>query len=309
MATITECFETAFPHIMRMEGELEARGPGVVGTFRRRTHMNFDAHSVFVSVLLPVLPETSLEAIVTELLRDPRILLDLKGGGTVTLPNLPAASTGTSLRAESDGSQLTLKLTGPDGTMVSSGDMIFTRRVYVYCDQEISAPVRTRLDTFARQVGIVLSLRDTAYARTVDLRITPKVFISHDSRDKDEIARPLARALQRLHCPVWYDEFSLRVGDSLRESIERGLTTSRFCILILTPNFLAKGGWPKREYDTAFTREVLENVRVFLPVWHGVTKEDVYKYSPILADRVGLLWSKGVDDVCKQLFRTIEEQP
>jgi hypothetical protein len=85
-------------------------------------------------------------------------------------------------------------------------------------------------------------------------------------------------------CPVWFDEFSLAVGDSLRESIEAGLKTCHMCILVLTPNFLAKGGWPKREYDSIFTRELIENKKLILPVWAGVSKEEVYEYSPILAE-------------------------
>lgn len=34
-----------------------------------------------------------------------------------------------------------------------------------------------------------------------------------------------------------YHEFSLKVGDKLRESIEKGLKDCRKCILVLSPNF------------------------------------------------------------------------
>ena len=87
-------------------------------------------------------------------------------------------------------------------------------------------------------------------------------------------------------CPVWYDEFSLSVGDSLRESIEGGLKSCGYCILVLTPNFLSKGGWPKREYDSIFTREVIEDERLILPVWHNVSKQEVMEYSASLADKL-----------------------
>ena len=52
------------------------------------------------------------------------------------------------------------------------------------------------------------------------------VFICHASEDKDEFVRPLAEALKSNHIEVWYDEFALYVGDSLREAIDRGLATS-----------------------------------------------------------------------------------
>ncbi|GAG97464.1 unnamed protein product, partial [marine sediment metagenome] len=45
------------------------------------------------------------------------------------------------------------------------------------------------------------------------------VFISHASEDKHEIVRPLANALINEGLDVWYDEFTLRIGDSLRQKI------------------------------------------------------------------------------------------
>ena len=48
-------------------------------------------------------------------------------------------------------------------------------------------------------------------------------FISHASENKDELVRPLAKALVKLGCRIWYDEFELKVGDSLRKSIDQGL--------------------------------------------------------------------------------------
>ncbi len=48
------------------------------------------------------------------------------------------------------------------------------------------------------------------------------VFISHASEDKDAIVRPLATALRAGELRVWYDEFELRIGDSLRPQNRRG---------------------------------------------------------------------------------------
>ena len=76
------------------------------------------------------------------------------------------------------------------------------------------------------------------YAESRSSHQRPLAFISHDSRDKADIALPLALMLEERNCPVWYADFSLRVGDSLRESIERGLKETRKCILLLSPNFL-----------------------------------------------------------------------
>jgi len=59
------------------------------------------------------------------------------------------------------------------------------------------------------------------------------VFICHASEDKKDIAKPLALALIKMGLKVWYDEFTLKVGDSLRRSIDYGLSQSRYGIVIL----------------------------------------------------------------------------
>jgi len=104
-----------------------------------------------------------------------------------------------------------------------------------------------------------------------------------------------------MRCPVWYDEFSLKVGDSLRGSVEKGLQECRRCSLIITKNFLSNDGWTKREFDSIFTRELIERSNVILPVWHEVSPEEIYQYSPSLADRLAVKWDLGADEVARRL--------
>jgi hypothetical protein len=106
-------------------------------------------------------------------------------------------------------------------------------------------------------------------------------------------------------CPVWFDEYSLNVGDRLRESVERGLRESRKCVLIVSPHFLNNPGWTKVEFNSIFTRELLEQKDLILPVWHDVDKREVFNYSPTLADRVAVKWSEGEDEVVRRLHRAI----
>jgi hypothetical protein len=118
----------------------------------------------------------------------------------------------------------------------------------------------------------------------------PVAFISHDSRDKDLIARPLANGLSSRLCTVWYDEYSLKIGDSLRESIESGIKDAKKCLLILTRNYLTNPGWGKKEFNSIFTREIISSEKVVLPIWFDVTKEEIYDYSPSLLDTFALHW-------------------
>lgn len=110
------------------------------------------------------------------------------------------------------------------------------------------------------------------------------VFISHASEDKDEVVRPLALALQQGGLSVWYDEFELKIGDSLRRKIDKGLGASRFGVVVLSQAFFGRG-WPEYELDGLVTRAV-SGEQVLLPIWHGVTKKEVIAYSASLADRL-----------------------
>jgi hypothetical protein len=126
------------------------------------------------------------------------------------------------------------------------------------------------------------------------------VFISHASEDKEAIAKPLAAYLDRLGYRVWYDEFTLKLGDSLRQSIDRGLSSSRFGVVILSPSFLAKR-WTAYELDGLTTREMADGRKVILPIWHEVTRETVAKYSPTLADRVAAVTTLPLPDLARQI--------
>lgn len=110
------------------------------------------------------------------------------------------------------------------------------------------------------------------------------VFISHASEDKDNVVRPLANALKAEDLRVWYDEFELRIGSSLRQTIDRGIARSRFGVVVLSRSFFAKG-WPAYELDGLVTRTVSGD-QILLPIWHNVTKQEVMDFSPSLADKL-----------------------
>lgn len=130
------------------------------------------------------------------------------------------------------------------------------------------------------------------------------VFIAHASEDKDAFVRPLVKKLKQFYLEVWYDEFSLTVGDSLRESIDKGLVKSRYGIVVLSPYFFKKK-WPKRELNGLVVREMSEENSVILPIWHNITANEILKYSPPLAGRKAVKSSKGIDMVCDKLLKKL----
>jgi hypothetical protein len=116
--------------------------------------------------------------------------------------------------------------------------------------------------------------------------VTYDVFISHASEDKDDFVRPLAEELVKIGVKVWYDEFSLKWGDSLRSSIDKGLANSKFGVIVISTSFITKK-WPEYEVNGLVAKEINGENKI-LPIWHKVTKTDVMKYSPSLADKLAM---------------------
>ena len=131
------------------------------------------------------------------------------------------------------------------------------------------------------------------------------VFISHAAEDKDEVVRPLANALRALGLSVWYDEFELTIGDSLRRKIDTGIAHSRFGIAVLSDHFFAKG-WPQYELDGITTMSV-SGKQGILPIWHNLTKAQVIAESPSLADKVARNTADfTVEEIAEEIARVIQ---
>jgi hypothetical protein len=138
------------------------------------------------------------------------------------------------------------------------------------------------------------SLPDTEY----------DLFISHASEDKEEFVRPLAETLENMGIKVWYDEFTLKVGDSLRKSIDHGLVKSRFGTVILSAAFCSKN-WTQYELDSMVARE-MNGHKMILPIWHKISKDEVIKFSPALADKVALNTSiSSIQEIAGELSEVI----
>jgi hypothetical protein len=132
------------------------------------------------------------------------------------------------------------------------------------------------------------------------------VFISHASEDKAAFVTPLANALKKYGLRVWFDKFTLKVGDSLHASIERGLARSRYGVVVFSPKFLAKN-WPMAELNGLFARE-MEGRKVILPVWHKMSSARMKKALPMQADKYALRSSEGIDAVARALVEVIRPE-
>lgn len=142
------------------------------------------------------------------------------------------------------------------------------------------------------------------YVETIEANKDYDVFISHASEDKEEVVRPLANALKNMGIKVWYDEFELKIGDSLRRKIDQGLSKSRFGIVVISRSFVKKG-WTNYELDGLMTKAI-SGQQILLPIWHDITKQEVIDYSPSLADKVARHTSQEtVEEIAEEIAEMI----
>ena len=136
------------------------------------------------------------------------------------------------------------------------------------------------------------------------------LFICHAGEDKEDFVRPLAQAFRDKRLNVWYDEFQITVGDSLRAAIDKGLANSRYGIVVLSQHFFTKR-MPERELGALVAREDAENSHRILPIWLNIGRVEVVKYSPLLADIWAARSSWDLEKVVWEILRKVcpDENP
>jgi TIR domain len=75
-----------------------------------------------------------------------------------------------------------------------------------------------------------------------------KVFISHSSHNKDFVSR-LANDLLLFDIEIWYDEWSIRPGDSIPGAIQAGLASSDYVLLIISGSAI-ESNWVTEELNS-----------------------------------------------------------
>lgn len=151
----------------------------------------------------------------------------------------------------------------------------------LYKQLEMSESLNSKIDKL-----VDVSLRKKISETVLNGEEIYDVFISHASEDKESFVRPLVEKLKILGCKVFYDELSIKWGDSLREKIDEGLHKCKYGIVVLSPNFFAKK-WTQVELNALFSRQMNEK-KLILPIWHNITRDEVLRNSPMLSDMLAL---------------------
>lgn len=133
-------------------------------------------------------------------------------------------------------------------------------------------------------------------------------FICHASEDKDDFVRPLANELSDKGVEVWYDEFELEIGDSIRQSIDKGLSRSSFGIVVLSDHFFQKK-WTQYELNALMAME-MNSHKVILPVWYDISEQMILNHSPALADKLALRTNEynNVKEISQELYEVMQSK-
>jgi hypothetical protein len=184
----------------------------------------------------------------------------------------------------------------------SSDDLPISNRMFFFTDtlEGSREEFRTVLAS-TKYVGAIID--DVEWKRRLEMR-KPDAFIAHDSRDKTSLARPLAIALSKMGLIVWYDEFSLKPGDRLSESIDKGLTECRHAVLLVSKNLLENTTWANTEMSALLTRAIAD-ANSLIPIWADVDAKAVAARSARLADIVAINHSGNVEELASRIYATV----
>lgn len=126
-----------------------------------------------------------------------------------------------------------------------------------------------------------------------------RLFISHASEDKDSFVRQLASALQDSGIDVWYDEYEIKPGMSIRESVDRGLASCDVGILVFSKWYFKKK-WTIWELN-GLIQKMLNNSATLIPIYFDISHEEIFRISPSLSDIMGIRFANDIKNVAKKV--------
>lgn len=151
------------------------------------------------------------------------------------------------------------------------------------------------------EIKTLTPLRNEVEKRaTVDLK---DIFLCHAWEDRKTTAKNLTDLLVENGTSVWFSENEVLLGTNLLREIDKGLAASRVGIVLVTPSFLKRiqgNGIADKELSALLSRDQL------IPVLDGVTFEELFDVSPLLASRSGLNTSEEtMEDIANKLSEVV----
>ena len=151
------------------------------------------------------------------------------------------------------------------------------------------------------EIKTLTPLRNEVEKRaTADLK---DIFLCHAWEDRKTTAKNLTDLLVENGTSVWFSENEVLLGTNLLREIDKGLAASRVGIVLVTASFLKRiqgNGIADKELSALLSRDQL------IPVLDGVTFEELFDVSPLLASRSGLNTSEEtMEDIANKLSEVV----
>lgn len=99
------------------------------------------------------------------------------------------------------------------------------------------------------------------------------VFITYVIEDWKKVVLPLSHSLAQTGLSVGVNEFEVKGGRPLLDSLNDGLASCRYGILVLSKSMLLKR-WRNAVWESA-TERILSSKKPIFVIWHDVTESDV----------------------------------
>jgi hypothetical protein len=139
-------------------------------------------------------------------------------------------------------------------------------------------------------------------------KYTYDAFVIHAVEDRSAITSELCARLKDAKIKIWYSGDYLTVGCNLHEEIMEALPKSRYGIIILSENSI-HSEWLAKELYELLPRATNRRQKVILPVFHGITIDELKK-KIIVPDNI---WSTssadGVEKAANVLISAIKSCP
>lgn len=134
------------------------------------------------------------------------------------------------------------------------------------------------------------------------------VFISHASEDKETVAIPFAKELEKYGITYWLDMKELVPGDQMSAKVfKEGIAKSDYVVVFISKNFLVKG-WTNAELRNALARQWRTNTKIVIPFLVDVKFSDLLEIYPEFENIFCGDLKNGISDAAYQLSKIVNSQ-
>lgn len=131
------------------------------------------------------------------------------------------------------------------------------------------------------------------------------VFISFAFEDKAAFVDLLVHELESRGLTVWFSSLELQLGDSITDEVNRGLATSRFGVVVLSPTYFKKA-WAMAELKALFAQETVQKKKRILPIWHNLTHEEVVQNYSLISDRYAVSSELPIPEIADKIQAVVD---